>query len=73
MKLTFNSIGPVRIYKKEQKTNKPNNFEAFSLIDLWQKKLPFEFDPDVNFQENISSLDTDDFSVKHSINNKNYF
>ena len=49
MKLTFNSIGPVRIYKKEQKTNKPNNFEAFSLIDLWQKKLPFEFDPDVNF------------------------
>ena len=35
--------------------------------------LPSEFDPDVNFYESISSLDTDYLSVKHSINNKNYF
>ena len=74
MKLTFNSIGPVRIYKKEQKTNEPNNFETFSYNRFMVKEiLPSEFDSDVNFYENISSLDTDYFSVKHSINNKNYF
>ena len=75
MKLKFNSIGPVRIYKKGQKkTNKPNNFETFSCNRFMAKEiLSFEFDPEVNFYENISSLDTDDFSVKHSINNKNYF
>ena len=62
MKLTFNSIGPARIYKKEQKTNEPNNFETFSYNRFMVKEiLPSEFDPDVNFYENISSLDTDYF------------
>ena len=45
------------------------NFIKVALKEI----LPSEFDPNVNFYENISSLDTDYFSAKHSMNNKNYF